>query len=213
MSHQETNIFVYPYFWNVSHKLHAKTFSNLYHFNKRLWYFNRRSQCPRGLRRTSATARLLRSWVRIPPGAWMFVCCECCVLSGRGLCDELITRPEESYRLWCVVVCDLETSRMRRPWPALGRSASGEKKINSNRLILKNKLIRMTARKSLSIPFLTLFLPFHLVKLILFIRTRGRVALTVWMLSLGVWNSALYFDRGRLFFHRIPMFVPWLSTR
>jgi hypothetical protein len=38
----------------------------------------------------------------------MFVCCECCVLSGRGLCDELITRPEESYRLWCVIVCDLE---------------------------------------------------------------------------------------------------------
>jgi len=29
----------------------------------------------------------------------MFVCYECCVLSGRGLCDELITRPEESYRL------------------------------------------------------------------------------------------------------------------
>jgi len=32
------------------------------------------------------------------------------VLSGRGLCDELITRPEESYRMWCVVVCDLDTS-------------------------------------------------------------------------------------------------------
>ena len=30
------------------------------------------------------------------------------MLSGRGLCDELITRPEESYRLWCVIVCDLE---------------------------------------------------------------------------------------------------------
>jgi len=38
------------------------------------------------------------------------------VLSGRGLCDELITRPEESYRLWCVVVCDLETSRMGAPY-------------------------------------------------------------------------------------------------
>ena len=50
----------------------------------------------------------------------MFVCCECCVLSGRGLCGELINRPEESYRLWCVVVCDLETSWMRRPWPTLG---------------------------------------------------------------------------------------------
>ena len=34
------------------------------------------------------------------------------MLPGRGLCDELITRPEESYRLWCVVVCDLETSRI-----------------------------------------------------------------------------------------------------
>ena len=34
-----------------------------------------------------------------PTGAWIFVCCECCVLSGRGLCDGLITRPEEPYRL------------------------------------------------------------------------------------------------------------------
>ena len=42
----------------------------------------------------------------------MFVYCECCVSSGRGLCDELITRPEESYQLWCVVVCDLETTKI-----------------------------------------------------------------------------------------------------
>jgi hypothetical protein len=32
-------------------------------------------------------------------------------LSGKGLCDGLITRPEESYRLWRVVVCDQETSK------------------------------------------------------------------------------------------------------
>jgi hypothetical protein len=38
----------------------------------------------------------------------MFVCCECCVLSLRGFCDELITRTEESYWLCWVVVCDLE---------------------------------------------------------------------------------------------------------
>ena len=38
------------------------------------------------------------------------------MLSGRGLCDELITRPEESYRLWCVVVCDLEKSRIGAPY-------------------------------------------------------------------------------------------------
>ena len=67
-----------------------------------------RSQWPRGLRRRSADARLLRSWVQILPDVWMFVCCECCVLSGRGLCDELITRPEESYRLWCVVMCVIQ---------------------------------------------------------------------------------------------------------
>jgi len=38
------------------------------------------------------------------------------VLSGRGLCYELITRPEESYRLCYVVVCDLDTSRMVAPY-------------------------------------------------------------------------------------------------
>ena len=37
-----------------------------------------RSQWPRGLRRRSTAARLLRSWVQIPLVAWMFVCCECC---------------------------------------------------------------------------------------------------------------------------------------
>jgi len=50
----------------------------------------------------------------------MFVCRDCCVLSGRGLCNGFITRPEESYRLWRVVVCDLETSKMRRLKPATG---------------------------------------------------------------------------------------------
>jgi len=38
----------------------------------------------------------------------MSVYCKCCVLLGRGLCDGLITRPEDSYRLWCVDECDLE---------------------------------------------------------------------------------------------------------
>jgi hypothetical protein len=79
-----------------------------------------RSQRPRGLRCRSAAARLLNLWFRIPPGAWKFVCCVCCVLSGRGLCDKLITRPVESYRMNCVVVYGLETSWMRRPWPTGG---------------------------------------------------------------------------------------------
>ena len=50
----------------------------------------------------------------------MFVCCECCVLSGRGICDGMMTRPEESYRLLRVVVCDQETSKARRLKTATG---------------------------------------------------------------------------------------------
>ena len=44
------------------------------------------SQWPRSLRHGSVAARLLGLWVSIPRVAWLFVCCECCVLSGRGLC-------------------------------------------------------------------------------------------------------------------------------
>ena len=85
--------------------------SGLDHTDTRLSH----SQCPRDLSCRFATTRLLRLWVRIS--------CECCVLSSRGHCDKLITRQGRSYRLWCVVELDLGTSRMRRPWPALGRSA------------------------------------------------------------------------------------------
>ena len=79
-----------------------------------------RSQWPRDRRRRFAGARLPRLWFRISAGAWMSVCCEYCVLSGRVLCLGLISRLEESYRLWCVGECDLETSCMRRPWPTVG---------------------------------------------------------------------------------------------
>jgi hypothetical protein len=54
----------------------------------------------------------------------------CCVLSGRDLCDELITRPVESFRLCRVVVCDRETSWTRRPYPTLDCRARENKQIN-----------------------------------------------------------------------------------
>ena len=57
----------------------------------------------------------------------MSVSFECCVLSDRGLCDELITRPEESYRLWWVVLCDLETSWMSGLWPTGGHCVKRKK--------------------------------------------------------------------------------------
>jgi hypothetical protein len=58
----------------------------------------------------------------------MSVSCECCVLSSRGLCDELVPRPEESYRVWCVSnVCDHETST-KRGGPGPYRSVEPEEK-------------------------------------------------------------------------------------
>jgi hypothetical protein len=64
------------------------------------------SQWPRSLRLRSAAERLLGSWVRIPPEAWVSVSCTVFVLSGRGLCDGPIPRPEESYRVCCELECD-----------------------------------------------------------------------------------------------------------
>jgi hypothetical protein len=71
-----------------------------------------RPQWPSGLRRGSAADRLQEKRVRISPRTRMYVSWEC-VFSGRGLCVRLIPCPEESYRLSCVIVCDLKPSRMR----------------------------------------------------------------------------------------------------
>ena len=49
----------------------------------------------------SADTRFMGLRVLTPRDAWMSVFCECCVFAGRGLCDGLILRPEESYRV-CV---------------------------------------------------------------------------------------------------------------
>ena len=87
-----------------------------------------RSQWPSGLRRGSSAVRLLGLRVRIPLGAWVYVSCECCVLSCSSLCGWPIPRPEKSYRLWYVIVCDLETSSTRRPWLALGCCARNKRK-------------------------------------------------------------------------------------
>ena len=71
-----------------------------------------------------------RSLARIAgsnPAVRMNIYCEFCVLSGRGLCDELITPPDDPYGLLVRhCVCDLQTSRMRTPYPALGLSTTGK---------------------------------------------------------------------------------------
>jgi len=68
-----------------------------------------------------------------------FVSCQYTMLSGRGLCDGLINRPEESHRdreiestcmcfvcvcvCVCVSVCGIETSTVRQSRPELRCSA------------------------------------------------------------------------------------------
>ena len=72
-------------------------------------------------------ARLLGLWVRILPGSWLFVSCECCVFSGRALRVRLITRPETSCRVW----------RVKRVW---SRSpVSGGHDLESGRSATKKK--------------------------------------------------------------------------
>ena len=114
---------------NLTRMLFNTIFKGLRYLQLKLNYES--GPTPRGLRGGSAADRLLGLRVRIPPEAWMSVCCECCVFSGTGLCDGLITRPEESYRLWCVCVCDREASWMRRSWPTgwVGGCCAMKKKI------------------------------------------------------------------------------------
>ena len=77
----------------------------------------------------------------------MFVYCEVlCVVEFS--CDGLITRPEESYRLWCFVVCDLQTSWMRGPWPTEGGGGGGLSRQKTNKRLLLYVLPRLTLRYS-----------------------------------------------------------------
>jgi hypothetical protein len=71
------------------------------------------------------------------------------VLSCRGLCDGLITRPEESYRLWCVVVCDLENLKNEEAMTSVGsqrhsKTKSKESNLNIVAFLDSNYLLLVT---------------------------------------------------------------------
>jgi len=93
-------------------------------------HFSGRSQWLRSLRRGPAASPLVGLRIPIPPGAWMSVSCQSCVLSCRGNCVGLITRPGESYRMWRIWMWSWSFD-MRRTWPAKGLLHYGEKNITS----------------------------------------------------------------------------------
>jgi len=104
----------YPLHSPVSPSVPLPCVTLCHHISTGIYYHTAWSQWTYGQRRGSAVPSWLGSRVRIPPRAWMFISyVVCCV--GSGLCDGLITRPEESYWLCvCVIVCDVELATMRR---------------------------------------------------------------------------------------------------
>jgi hypothetical protein len=107
----------------VSHKMHRLFCRSM--------DSERRSQWPLGLRRRSTAARSPATIVGSNPIGGMDVCL-LCVLSGRGLCNEMITRPAESYRLWRVVVCYHENLENEKAIARIGMQS--QKKMDSERL-------------------------------------------------------------------------------
>jgi hypothetical protein len=100
----------------------ATTMSNISH-----WPTTCRFQRPCGLRQGSSAADLLGLWVSTLPETCLSVCCECCVLSCRGLWFGLITRPEKSYRVWCAWVWSwsLDNEEPLAHWGLLGHGGGG----------------------------------------------------------------------------------------
>ena len=69
------------------------------------------------------------------------------MLSGGGLCNEPIPRLEQSYRL-CVIVCDLETSRIRRPWPVFKDNERFRNKVLLSTFVRQLKTTKLTRSTS-----------------------------------------------------------------
>jgi hypothetical protein len=116
------------------------------------------SQWPYGLKCESVAARMLGLRVRIPPWAWMNICCECCVLSGRGLCVGASTRPEESYRV-CLSECYREAS-VRKPWPTGACFGTEERITSCTHILLWTTPSRNISRQDVQIIAAFTTLPF-----------------------------------------------------
>ena len=126
-------------------------------------------------------------------------------VSGRGLCDELISRPEESYRLGRVVVCEMEPPWMRRPWPTGGCCAKKITVYTLSSLILSVPLMAVRYYPSLlsfSVFFFNLclhlyfaFCNIHLILNIIYLSS------DVCILSLRLFNACIVVSSS------VPYFV------
>ena len=108
-------------------------------------FLHSRAQWPNGFKARVCGRPLSGNAGSNPAEALMSVSCECCVLSGRGLCDGPIPRPEESYWLCCVIVCHVETSTVRRPWAPSGCCARGGQCVPA----IRTRYLTLTCRRQL----------------------------------------------------------------
>ena len=103
-------------------------YHGLYHFYSSFFYIGLKLLPPQ----PAVWGIGLRCWVAAIAGSNptgdMDVCCECCVLSGKGLYDGPIPRPKEYCRGWCA----LSMISKPRSWGGLGplRVSTNDKKKN-----------------------------------------------------------------------------------
>jgi hypothetical protein len=72
--------------------------------------------------RSETCSRLIASIEVSNPAESMVFCLLCLFCVGSGVCEELITRLEESFRV--CANCGLDTPKKKRPWADLGCSAT-----------------------------------------------------------------------------------------
>ena len=96
------------------------------------WDISDKDQWPRGLRRRSAAARLLRSWVRIPPGACMFVVSAvCCQVEVSATSWSLAQRsPTDCGASLCVIYKPQAWEDHVPRWAAVPRGGGGPERIH-----------------------------------------------------------------------------------
>jgi hypothetical protein len=103
----------------------------------------RRSQRPRGLRRRSAAEQLLGSWVRMPPGAWVFVLYSVCVVTYRSLRWADPSSREVLQTVVCVWVWSSDNKQPRHLQCAGRRGKDYETKRNNTPPQTRNKRINI----------------------------------------------------------------------
>jgi len=113
---------------------------------------------------------------------WMFVSFQCCLLSGRCLCDGPIIRPEESYWMWCVWVW------YRKPCISISSSISSSSSSSSSSnssLAFFSRSIRLQSAQ-FSFTNTCKFFNFHLW-IGRIVRIKYKIIITKWHHSVTEW--------------------------